>query len=254
MPKTDVIAEGVRIVEAVTAGGATARLIGGVAIAVHASRGLPAPLARDYADVDIVTTKSGGGSVMRVLATIGYLPNERFNALNGHRRLVAYDEAHDRRIDVFVGEFRMCHVIPVARRLNLERHTIPLAELLATKLQIVELNAKDIKDVLALFVEHDVADHDADAINGDWLARLLSSDWGLWRTSTDTLATVREHLPQIGLTVEEQDRIAQRIDTLISLVNATPKSFGWKARSRLGTRAKWYDEPEEIAHASSPTA
>jgi hypothetical protein len=35
-----------------------------------------------------------------------------FNGLNGHRRLLFYDTANERRVDVFVGRFEMCHTWP----------------------------------------------------------------------------------------------------------------------------------------------
>lgn len=248
--QTDVIAEAVRIVEAATSAGTTVRLLGGVAVGLHAPRGLPPSLTRTYADIDLVTTKSGGAAAMRVLVSIGYFANERFNALNGHRRLVAYDESNGRRIDVFVGEFRMCHTIPVARRLDLEPYTVPLAELLATKLQIVELNGKDVKDILALLIEHEVGDHDAETINAAWLADLMASDWGLWRTSTRTLDAVRDSLPSSNLEVGQKALIDQRVEAILDLLDKAPKTLSWRARSRLGTRTKWYDEPENVAHAN----
>jgi hypothetical protein len=250
-PRADVIEEAVRIVDAATAAHTTLRLLGGVAVALHAPHGVPEPLTRPYADIDLVTTKSGGPAVIRVLKGLGYEPNDRFNALNGHRRLVAYERVSGRRIDIFVGEFRMCHVIPVAGRLEIESRTIPLAELLATKLQIVELNDKDVKDILALFVDHEVGDHDSETINGAWLAELLSNDWGLWRTATGTAASVRDQLETSRLDPVAQKRIADRIGVLLSLIEQAPKSLRWRARARLGTRAKWYDEPEEIGHATT---
>jgi hypothetical protein len=248
--QTDVIAQAKRIVDTATSAGATVRLLGGIAVGLHASRGLPPSLTRTYADIDLVTTKTGGAAAMRVLMSVGYSPNERFNALNGHRRLVAYDESNGRRIDVFVGEFHMCHTIPVARRLDLEPYTVPLAELLATKLQIVELNGKDMKDILALLIEHEVGDHDAETINGAWLAELMARDWGLWRTSTRTLGAVRDSLAASDLEDGQKALIEQRIQAILDLLDKAPKTLAWRARSRLGTRAKWYDEPEEVAHAN----
>ena len=71
-----------------------------------------------------------------MLAT-GYEADRQFNATNGHRRLLFYDVANQRQVDVFVGSFEMCHEIPITERILLAEHGIPLAELLLTKLQIV---------------------------------------------------------------------------------------------------------------------
>ena len=92
---------------------------------------------------------------MKLLTDLGYTPNERFNAMNAGRRAVVYDVERERQIDVFVGEFHMCHKIDIAGRLGVDNPTIPLAELLLTKLQI-ELNRKDIVDIAAILYGHEV--------------------------------------------------------------------------------------------------
>jgi hypothetical protein len=250
---SDAVREGARIIAAANAAGVRLRVLGGVAVALHSPNGIPSALARVYEDIDLVTTRTGGAATISLLSSLGYAPNERFNALNGHRRLVAYDRANGRRIDIFVGDFRMCHTIPVAERLDHDTLTVPLAELMATKLQIVELNDKDVKDILALLAEHEVGDLDEDTINASWLADLFAGDWGLWRTATGTLATIRERLGTIGLNEVTQQRVIGRVDALEKKINSAPKSLRWRVRARVGSRAKWYDEPEEIAHGHTGT-
>jgi hypothetical protein len=181
LPLDDVLEEADRLLTAAAAAGVTLRLIGGVAVWFHTDHVHPV-LARPYGDIDFATTKGGGRRVAELIAAQGYEPAKEFNALNGSRRLLFHDHAHDRKVDVFVATFEMCHTIPIADRLDLEERTIPLAELLLTKLQIVELTEKDVRDTLALLHEHDVADHDGDAINAAFVARLTANDWGLWRT------------------------------------------------------------------------
>jgi hypothetical protein len=108
----------------------------------------------------------------------GYEPNTRFNSLTSATRLIVSDNVHGRQVDVFVGSFRTCHSIPITDRLELDPRTIPLAELLLTKLQITKLNDKDVKDILAVMVEHEVSDHDDDTVNADYIAGLLAADAG----------------------------------------------------------------------------
>src|SRR5205823_4979652 len=97
--------------------------------------------------------------------SMGYEPDKVFNATNGHRRLLFYDVEHQRQVDVFVGSFEMCHDIPITERIALATHSIPLAELLLTKMQIVELNSKDETDIVTMLYHHDVADDDVERIN-----------------------------------------------------------------------------------------
>jgi hypothetical protein len=171
--------------------------------------------------------------------------------MNGATRLVFYDREHGRQLDVFVGEFRMCHEIPIADRLHLEPETVPLAELLLTKLQIVHLNEKDLQDIWAIMHGHDVAEHDEDSVNAAHVARVLAADWGLWRTSRQTVETARDRLQAASLGEEDRSLLDARLDRLWERVEAEPKGLRWRSRAKLGERSKWYEEPEEIAHQSS---
>jgi Uncharacterised nucleotidyltransferase len=248
VPLADIVDEGRRIAEEAERARVPLRLMGGVAIRLHGQIDLPPVLVRAYGDIDLVTTSRAGRDARRLLEALGYTPNERFNALNGSQRLVFYDEPHRRQIDVFVGEFSMCHEIPIADRLELERTTLPLAELLLTKLQIVELNPKDVTDMLALLVEHDVGESDGDTINAGYVASLLGRDWGLWRTATGSLVTLRASLAESGLSAEEQARVGDRLDRLEQRIEAEPRSMRWRTRARVGDRVRWYQEPDEVAH------
>ncbi|MBS1882836.1 MAG: hypothetical protein JSS97_07765 [Actinobacteria bacterium] len=220
-----------------------------MAIALHGHGGLPPSLRRRYGDIDLVAPRGvapGAGELMRDL---GYQANDRFNALNGGTRLVFYDLEHERHLDVFVGEFRMCHEIPLTRRLELERQTAPLAELLLTKLQVVEANRKDLGDATALLLEHEVGDGDAETINGPYLGSLLGADWGLWRTATGTLATVEAELGGWQLEEARRRTVSGRIEDLRGAIEAAPKSLRWRTRAKVGERVRWYEMPEEIDHA-----
>jgi hypothetical protein len=161
---------------------------------------------------------------------------------------VFYDLQHARQVDVFVGEFRMCHRLPIAERLHISSSTAPLAELLLTKLQIARVNQKDVKDIYTLLLEHEVGGGDDEVINAEYIAKLLSADWGLWRTSTGTLAQASAQLDAIGLQPEHRTIIATRIEQLRSVIDASPKSLKWRSRARVGERVRWYDEPEEVGH------
>jgi len=158
------------------------------------------------------------------------------------------DLEHERQLDVFVGEFEMCHRLPIADRLYLEAETVPLAELLLTKLQVVRMNEKDVLDICAILIEHDVAEADDDAVDGGHIARLLAADWGLWRTRKGTIASTKSHLGSQPLSEEERGRIDRRLDALWERIEREPKSLRWKGRARLGERATWYQEPEEVGH------
>jgi hypothetical protein len=166
--------------------------------------------------------------------------------MNGNERLLFHDLEHGRQVDVFVGSFRMCHVIPLTERLSPGHRTVPLAELLLTKLQIVELNEKDVRDTMLLFHGHEVADHDDEAVNGGRIAELCAGDWGLWRTITGNLERCQEMTGSYDLPDEDRHRISDRFRALLGRIEAEPKGRGWKMRAKIGERKRWYDLPEEV--------
>ena len=248
--ESDIIAEAERVVEGAHAEKVMLRVLGGVAVSMHTASGVHPELQRDYRDIDLVTTRKDGRAAAKLMHALGYEPNERFNAMNGSSRLVFYDNDHGRQVDVFVGEFKMCHDIPIADRLHLDERTIPLAELLLTKLQIVKLNDKDLRDIWAIVHEHDVAEHDDDAVNAARVADLLAGDWGLWRTSRQTIETARARLGTTRLSQNEVAMLNDRLERLWERVEAQPKGLRWRGRARVGDRTQWYEEPDEIAHAT----
>jgi hypothetical protein len=157
------------------------------------------------------------------------------------------DPVHGRQVDVFVGSFRMCHEIPFGDRLSPAQQTVPLAELLLTKLQIVELNEKDVRDTVLLFHGHDVGGEDGERVSGARIAELCASDWGLWRTITANLESCRTRVEGYELAPGERERIADRVAALLDRIEQEPKSRGWRRRAKVGDRRPWYELPEEVA-------
>lgn len=245
--EADVVREGERLLVLSEDAGLVLRLLGGVAIAVRAPGPLPPTLQRAFGDIDFVSAPGTSAGLSRLFQGNGYEPDREFNALQGKRRLIFLDAGRGRRLDVFVGEFRMCHAIPVAERLELEPRTLPLAELLLTKLQIVQLNEKDVRDTVALFHGHEVGEKDGDGINAARVAELCAADWGLWRTITANLAACRARVGDYGLGGEESETIAARTSAVLDRIEREPKSRGWRLRAKIGERVRWYELPEEVA-------
>lgn len=239
-----------RLAEGIQAAGLPVRMLGGVAILLHANNGMHPALARSYADIDLVCSRKAGRETSRFLVSAGYEANERFNAMNGSQRMIFYDRPNSRHIDLFVGGFRMCHALPLADRLERDSPTLPVAELLLTKLQVVQLNAKDANDIIALLLDHDVAEDDDDAVNAAYVAQLLARDWGLWRTSQGSLERTREALAQSDLSADDRVRVLDRVERLWQRVEREPKSLRWRSRARIGDSKRWYDEPDEIGHGN----
>src|SRR5438132_3590988 len=181
-PASDVIAEAERIAVAAQQANVPVKVVGGAAVNLHSPSARQPPLKRRYGDLDFVAASKQQPSVQRLFESLGYQGEQRFNTLNGHQRLLYLDGMNGRQIDIFIDRMKMCHVIELGGRLSHDGPTLTPADLLLSKLQVYEVNMKDLVDTIALMLDHPIADHDDDAINGAYLARLTSDDWGLHRT------------------------------------------------------------------------
>lgn len=231
--------ESKRLIAIATQVGLTLRALGGVAIQLQAPDERPL-LPRKVGDIDVTTRKGGKRAAIEVLTTAGYVADDHFNAFHGAKRLLFYDEANHRKLDVFVGEFSMCHEIPIADRLDREPLTVPLAELMLTKLQIVELNERDQRDIYNLVYHHDL-----DELDAEFVAALCARDWGLWRTTRGTVERCVVNIASYDLPAEAANTIVDRLKAIWQAIEAAPKTTGWRLRSRVGDRVRWYEQPEE---------
>jgi hypothetical protein len=243
-PVADPLRESRRLVDVAGEAGVMIRVLGGAAVCLQAPGDQPL-LPRKIGDIDVVTRQGAKKAVVDLLTKAGYKPDEHFNAFHGARRLLFYDEANRRKLDVFIGDFSMCHVIPIADRLELDPLTVPLAELMLTKLQIVELTERDQRDIYNLAYHHDVREGDSRGIEADFIATLCAQDWGLWRTTRATVERCLDNMAAYELEPQAADTIAHRLRALWKRIDEAPKSTRWRLRNRVGDRVRWYEQPEE---------
>lgn len=243
-PLESLAEEAERILRAAETKGVILRLLGGVAVGLRCPSASDAPLSRRYVDIDVIGHRRETAKITRLFKELGYKARERFNALQGSR-LIFNDIKNSRRVDVFLDTFEMCHKFDFKNRMELEPKTLPLADLLSTKLQIVEINEKDIKDILAMLLDHDVSVEDVqDKINANYIARLCAEDWGIYKTFTTNLGRIRDYASRIGVSEEQSRRAAERAEKLRNLIQESPKTIGWKMRAAVGERRRWYELPE----------
>lgn len=239
--------EALRVVEAARTEGYPVRILGGVAIGILARQALPEPLARTYADIDLAVRNEGGGRVRSLLTGLGYEADKSFNSLHGSRRLLFYDTVNDRRLDVFVGVFKMCHELEFGDRLELVPNTLTPADLLLTKLQIVELNRKDLVDIVSLlYICATGEEPRTDTIDLPRLEHVTGGDWGWHTTVADNLERVATAAGEL-LIDEHAALVRSRAQSIRQAIERAPKSLGWKVRARVGRRMQWYELPEEVA-------
>ena len=162
VPRTlqDPLAEALRVVDLADQRGLLVRLMGGMAIRAHAPD-WPARTRRVEVDLDFATRSQGPRRLLdQLLASEGYTADKRHNALFGGKQAYFVDVPRSRPVDVLVDSLEMCHRFEFGDRLSKSTPTLPLAELLLSKLQIVKINRKDVLDALVLLAEHPLAQDD----------------------------------------------------------------------------------------------
>jgi len=146
-------------------------------------------------------------------------------------------------IDVFYDKLDMNHCVDYKGRLEIHPYCVSLTDLLLQKLQIVQMNDKDLKDAMLLLLAAPVADTDEEAINVEYLARILAADWGFYYTATTNLGRVKEAMSHVpALNDEQRATIAEKADQIVRRVEEEPKSRRWKRRAKVGTKKPWYNE------------
>ena len=240
-----------RVVGEATRRGVVLRLLGATAFIHRCPRyqGLYRAMNRSLSDIDVMTDAATPLDALdRLFADLGYRKQE-YLIWHASSRLIYDAPAAGLHVDVFRGRLEFCHAIDFRGRLGDHPVTIPLPELLLEKLQIVEINEKDLKDLCILLLEYEVgSDGAGETIDAAFIARTLARDWGFWHTATRNLAKVRHAAQSFSaLESEERCRVTARIDALLDRISQCPKSLRWKLRSLIGTRVRWYNEVEEVA-------
>ncbi len=248
------VGEALGIVERAQAKGVFLRILGSTAFRIHSPEyvSIHEAMNRPLTDVDFAAYSKQDREIEAVLQGEGYkLTTAALTPELFAMRRIFNHPTNGIHIDVFLDELNFCHKIPFRSRLEVDSPTIPLAELVLEKTQIVTLNQKDIKDMLILLAAHPVGDHDKETINGKHIAGLLSKDWGLYYTTTLSLDKIRKGLEVYRQPFSDQDveNIKARIDSLSKMIEEAPKSLSWKARAKIGPKVKWYNDVDDVERA-----
>jgi hypothetical protein len=254
MDTNQYVDEACRLVNKAQEKGVFLRILGSTAFRIHSPQfvAIHTAMDRPMTDIDFVAYGKQDRQFEAYLESEGYFIQKASITpeLYATRRIFNHS-SNGIHIDIFLDELAMCHRISFKGRLEVDSPTIPLAELVLEKTQIVTLADKDIKDMLILLAAHPIGDNDNDTINGKFIANLLGNDWGFYYTTILNLEKIRcgidthQHLFQpldIGT-------IRDRLDQLKLTIENAPKSLRWKARAALGPKVKWYTDVDEVERA-----
>jgi hypothetical protein len=245
LDESDALREALVLIEGATGRGVPLRLVGGLAVR-YLTPGYP-PRTRARQDLDLASVSRTRPQLTDLLVETGYEPDRRFNALYGHKQLF-FQSPKGRAVDVLVDRMEMCHVLEFADRIERHPITLDLTDLLLTKLQIVELTEKDVRDVVYLLSAFPVTERSEEQTIGlDRFGSLLADDWGWWRTVTlnvERITDLAGGLTPAGATHDPGDQLGE----LRQEADRVPKSLRWRIRARVGERKRWYRVPDEDSH------
>jgi hypothetical protein len=237
-----------RIVAEAEKRGVIIRLLGALAFSLRCPQyaQLRGELGRELSDLDYMALSKQWDVIIELLTSLGYSFDERRAMLHGHDRVIFFHPT-ELRVDVFFDRLDMCHVIDLRDRLSVDQETIPLADMLLEKMQIVRITDKDIIDTIILFLEHPVISND-EGINADYVAQRLAYDWGFYHTATTNLQRIRDEFVNHYDLLGDVDRqtVRDRIGQMLDRIEAEPKTLKWKTRARIGTSVKWYKDVGEL--------
>ena len=247
----DAMAEAMDLIDAAEREGITVRLLGGMAVRVLCPQYPPRP-STGLQDIDLASVTPSRKALQSFLIAQGHQPDKNFNALYGHKQLYFVSAVSGRPIDVLIDRLAMCHELEFRDRINRMPHTLDPLDVLLSKLQIVKLNDKDVRDIVYLLSAFPVRDgHETGTISLELLRPIVGDDWGWWRTVTINLAKIRalisDSAADLVPAAASYDPAAQAA-ALIAAAEDAPKSRRWRMRARIGDRVRWYQEPEESTH------
>lgn len=239
--------EGPRLVAVAADAALPVRLLGGVAVWWRSSEQTRSLLRREFADLDLVTHQHTSRALRDLLEREGYVPERTFNAAHGASRLLYNAADVTFHIDVFLDRFEMSHKLDFEHRLELNPLTLPVADLLLAKLQVAEINRKDLTDTAMLLIDHEFGESDQQELcNAAYIADLCGHDWGLFTTVTDNLTGLEAVIPQLDLPSADAELLDTRARALAELLGQAPKTRSWNLRAKIGRRKRWYETPEEV--------
>jgi hypothetical protein len=246
----DPLPEAVALAQGAADAGLGLKLLGGLAVRVICPD-LP-PRLRAGQDMDFACLSKGRKDVAAYLERAGCIPDKRFNNLNGDRQMY-FNAPSGRPVDVMVDRLTMCHVLDFRPSFGALPLTLSPIDILLSKLQIVELNEKDVRDSLHLLAAVPVAGQQGDGravLDADRFDKVMAADWGWWRTVTgnlEKLPSLAAEKPELVPPQTPHDPLDQAA-VLLERARSVPKGMKWKLRANVGDRVRWYELPEEVGH------
>ena len=266
MSDDEFLKESIGIVEKAQSHGVCLRILGSLAAYIRACDAGHGDLFKSlgrfgegmplFTDLDLAAYGKQRGAIDKIFRELAYQPDTLVNGMFGHKRLIYYHPQRKFHVDIFINKLEFSHDVefgekPGEGRLEVDYPTISPADIVLEKLQIHQINRKDLIDLITLFFVHDVqGQFGKQAIDGAYIGKILSGEWGFWYDATTNLEKVRALLQTLEkegkLSPSQIQIVVQRMEKLLDYVNNTPKERNWEKRAKTGTKKAWYREVEEV--------
>jgi hypothetical protein len=247
------LAEGRRLTDEANKHGIVLRVMGPIALYYYFPEYVDLYLRmerlgeRVFTDIDFAAYGKHRRKLVSFFESHGYELEKRAAMISGGTRLIFFS-SNIPMVDVFFDKLNYNHPIDYRNRLEIHPHCVSLADLMLQKLQIVQINDKDLKDAMLLLLAAPISVIDQDAINGKYIGKIFSDDWGFYYTAVTNLKKVKEAMAGVkALTVDHRAIIAGKVDSFLKIIEDTPKSGKWKSRAKIGTRKPWFQEVADWA-------
>jgi len=259
----EIIREAVKIVETAQSKGVILRILGAIAIRLHSEgfEELHKRLSRlgggekSFTDIDLIGYSSQWGDIRKIMEKeLSFNISRQFLLLHGKNRLIYYHPENLYHVDIFFDKLSFSHDIDFGKRgkgrLELDYPTITVTDLLLEKLQIHDINEKDIKDLTVLLKAHALGHDDENSVNINYLSKILGDDWGFWMDVREnlmkTLKFAQKYREESRLSSEDYVEIEEKIKSLIELLDTCPKTKKWQKRAKQGVKKKYWRDVEEL--------
>lgn len=202
---------------------------------------------RVFTDIDYASYGKFRNKMVPFFEQQGYTLEKRAAVISGGSRLIFFGDRVP-MIDVFYDRLDHNHRIEYQGRLEIDPYCVSLSDLLLQKLQIVQINDKDLKDAMLLLLAARIGETDEAVINAKYVAKLMSQDWGFFYTFTTNLERIQEAAERVKVLDGGQcARIRAHATLLLKYIEDGPKSMGWKSRAKTGTNKLWYKDVSDWA-------
>jgi len=243
---------GKQLIEIGSERGVTLRILGHLAIRDHVKDHIELLELLNRVpthDIDFIGYSKEQTQAERMFTDLGYEvdPSVAFSQEYGLQRLIFHHHENEIMAEIFLDQLIMSHTLDFRGRLEMDHPTISLVDLLLSKLQIQEISEKDIKDMIALFAEHELGSDGRELIDVSYLLRLTRNDWGLFYTAKKNLDLVKKYSDRYSvIDASTRQSVKARVDRLTLSMENEPKTFQWKLRAKIGTRLKWYQDVSDV--------